>query len=222
MKILSAFLFLLLCGAGWAWMQEHDAGIETRKELAVARGRLSAFDGVGELGQARPTQATPCPPTVVGQDASAELAAVARERDQYKAGLEEAAAELRRMSNQHAADVAKATLDGALQVARASAASRAAPSQPAPQRDYGRVISIRGPDLTPLGDRMMVTGTLWSNRDTQANVEATLTFLKDNQRIESTRLNLVVGPNAEVPYTHYFPFNPGGFQGNYTVAIEIR
>ncbi len=216
MKILSACLALLLGCAGWAWLHEHDAAVLARRELAVARARLSAFDGVGELAGARPAGTTPCPPTPIGDNPSEQLAAVAKERDQYKTGFEGAVAELKSLRGRREAEAESAA---ATEAVVGSSGSRVV-SRPSLQQDGGRVISLRGPDLQIQGDRVLVTGALWSGRETPSRIEATINFLRNNERIDSKRLSLVVIPKAETRYEHYFQFN-SSLQGNYTASIEI-
>ncbi len=217
MKILSACLAVLLGCAGWAWLHEHDSAVVARRELAVAKARLSAFDGVGELGGARVAETAPCPPTPIGDNPGERLAAVAKERDQYKAGFEGAVAELKSLRSRREAEAAAAA---ATEAVVDSSGSRI-PSRPSLQQGSGRVISLRGPDLQIQGDRVLVTGALWSSRETPVRTEATLNFLRNDERIDSKRLSLVAIPKAETRYEHSFQFN-SKLQGNYTAVIELR
>jgi hypothetical protein len=204
----------VVCGLlGWAWHGERATQRATHLELAKAQARLSA--------QVPPapgrTAAAPCSEEdagvgdIVGELGvlSEQLAAAERERDQYRVGLEQAVAELNRLSGKHQADLASAS------VAVSAAASATA-------RYRGRVVPVRDPELALVGDRLQISGKLYNTGAEDAEVKCTLELLRDGQRIDTVRFPLRVSAGATQPYTEYFFFPTGGQVATYSARLSIE
>jgi hypothetical protein len=202
---------------GWAWMAERDAHAATRIELVKAQARLSARVEPDSAPAAR-VPASPCPADSASgeevvedlDDLSARLEAAERERDQYKAGLEQAVGELNRQSGKHAAELASAS------AAMATSTAGLAPGR----GSRGHVVPLLDPELQVLGDQVLVTGKVYNPGDANAEVEATLELLQGGKRIDSARLSLRVPAGATQPYSQYFRFRPiqgGTFSARLTI-----
>jgi hypothetical protein len=209
----------VVCGLTvWAWWGEREAHQNTRIELVKAQARLSAQvppDPAATQGAVRPT--APCPADdraaeVVGSlgDLSDRLAAAERERDQYRDGLEQAVAELNRQSGKHQAEL---TLAGAAGVASA---------RPPSGGLRGKVVPLLDPDLTPLGDQMMVSGKVYNVGGSDAEVTCTLELLRDGQRIDSARFPMRVSAGATQPYSYKFAIRTAGREGTYSARLVIE
>ena len=218
--VVAGCLAVACCLMAWAWMGEREAHVATRIELAKAEARLSA--------QVPPDPATAtraaAPPTpsseevagdagdVVGSlaDLSERLAAAEQERDRYREGLEQAVAELNRQSGKHQAELASGRGPGA------------APTASSGGRSRGKVVPLADPDLTPLGDQMMVTGKVYNVGDADAEVTCLLELLRNGQRIDSTRFPMRVSAGATQPYSQTFAVRTAGREGTYSARLAIE
>ena len=120
-------------------------------------------------------------------DAEAGLNRCQADLARYRAGLERAVAELN---------------------ARGVTAQLPPPSRPRPAADTGFISSRLGPTLQILGDRILVTGELWSYRNTTSAVRLHLDLLEDGNPIDSADLQLQVPANTDQTYSYTFYLNP--------------
>lgn len=207
----------VVCGLTiWAWLGERDAHRATHLELAKTQARLSAQVPPAPM----PSRAAVAPSSegdgagdVVAElsDLSQRLAAAESERDQYRAGLDQAVAELNRLSGKHQADLASA-----MAVSAAASAARSS------GRYRGRVVPLLDPELAPLGDRVLVSGKLYNTGDDDAEVTCTLELLRDGQKIDSARFAMRVAAGATSPYSQYFRFPTGGQEATYSARLSIE
>lgn len=212
-KVISAVLGLAAAGAGWAWQSESGAHLKTSLALRQAEARLSA-KVEPEAARSNPTT-PPCPvveddPTVALTELSAQLTAAEEDRDRYRAGLEQAVAELNRVSGRNQA---------ATELVAALAGRTAAPAPSS--RTRGKVVPLADPWLTPVGDQMTVSGKLYNVGDADTEVTCVLELLRDGERLDSARFVMRVAAGATQPYSQTFRFKPG-LEGSYTARLTVE
>lgn len=208
---ISSCLLLLLGFTSWAWWGERSVHQAARIELVKARARLSAQVPPAPAASL-PARTEPCvDPTLDLQDGAdrlrEQLAAAEGERDQLRAGLEQAVAELNRLTGKHQADLAAV-----------NAAVAAAPVR----RYRGRVVPLLDPELAPLGDRVMVSGKVYNMSGEDAEVTCVLELLQDGRRIDSARFQMRVSAGATQPYQQTFRFPTGGQAATYSARLVIE
>jgi hypothetical protein len=148
------------------------------------------------------------------------VATAERERDQYKVGLEQAVAELNRVSATTAQKVRVAQLVGQIKGA-AEMASASSPQQPREWRKWeARVSSLGEPMVQILGQQILVTGTLWNSGDVEAQGRATVTLRLDNRPIDTRGTYLTVPARSEASYSQMFNF-PGNL-GTYSATVSFQ
>jgi len=134
------------------------------------------------------------------KDLEAQVAEANKETTRYQAGLQRAVAELNRcaQSSQARAPQRQPTF---VQPAPAPTS----PAQPArPARSPARVITLDLPEVTPLGDDVLVSAHLWNSGEQTARGTATITLNLDGREIDSAMIPFTADPGVDVGIQHRF------------------
>lgn len=123
----------------------------------------------------------------------------------YKAGLEQAVAELNLRQAARSGERAVAYTAGA------AAASR---------RDPARVMTLSAPEVQLAGDTMLVTGKLWNSGGTDAEGSIDIELLRDGTVYDTQSQSLFIAARTDVAYSA--SFNVVGTEGSWSARVIPR
>jgi hypothetical protein len=170
---------------------------ETRERPAAAAAPVPA-----SLPEASPVEA---PPEDQGAAVQA-LVAMTADRDRYKDGLYKCVEEVNR-------------------VAQGSGRRFEIPDSPmAPERASTAQPHISAlysePRVTPMGDRMMVSGKLYNTGTVPGTVTAVVALLRDGRQVSSTRVPVTVPAQGQRAWSTQFPWSSQ--EGSWTATVTVE
>jgi hypothetical protein len=188
--------------------------VQTRSTLAVREAEIARLKMSASMAPAAAPVAAPPPSTAPARDSNVAvqaLIAMTAERDQYKDGLDRCVEEVNRVAHGSGRRFEVPALPAAV------APAPAAPSTAA-QAHISALYSE--PTVTPLGDRMMVSGKLFNTGKAPGTVTAVVALLRDGKQVKSTRLRVTVPAQGQSAWSTQFPW--GSQQGSWTATVSVE
>ncbi len=156
------------------------------------------------------------PPAIEAEEPAWQREIIARqseEIDRLRTRIQQLKAELaeaREAATSRRAEELRATL------------SRGAPAPPtAPPHDRASVSAYLAPQVTPMGDTVLVTGRLYNSGPVAADVEVSLELVEDSQTIDYATLQLPVAARSVASYSHIFRHAPRNGR-IYSARVALR
>lgn len=211
---------LALCIITLAWYQ-------TRQSLGIREAELARLKGQAPPPEATPSAAPTALPMAIqlGQPArpieraepSADPSVVAQalvrmtsERDRYKDGL------------QRCVDEANRVAQGSGQ--RFELPPLVLPTDPAPKaapKEEPHISALySAPTVTPLDDKLLVTGTLFNTGKVEGRVAAAITILHDGKPVMTEREMVSVPAQGQASWSHTFHWRAQ--EGAWTAVVRVE
>jgi hypothetical protein len=178
------------------------------REVEIARLQAAVSKEAGERPAVTPVPvsvpASASPPEV--QKAAVQaLVAMTADRDRYKDGLYKCVEEVNR----------KARGSGRrFEIPAMPAAAAPSPGQPHISALYSE------PTVTPLGDRLMVSGKLFNTGAAPGTVTAVVVLLRDGKQVSTQRLQVTVPAQGQSAWSTQFPWSSQ--EGSWTAIVTVE
>jgi hypothetical protein len=195
--------------------------VQTQKTLALREAEIARLQTLepAKVPQ-HPATATPFPvsipapqpapsappedSTAKGQDDAAiqALMAMTADRDRYKDGLYKCVEEVNR-------------------IARGSGRRFEIPAGSSASEPEAHISALYSePTVTPLGDRLLVSGKLFNTGKVPGTVTAVVALLRNGKQVNSTRLRVAVPAQGQTAWSTQFPWSSQDGSWTATVAVE--
>ena len=193
--------------------------VQTRNTVALREAEIAQLRSVvpKETGEQPAAAATPVPASLPEaspveappEDQSAAvqaLIAMTADRDHYKDGLYKCVEEVNR-------------------VVKGSGRRFEIPDSPAAPARYSTAqphISAlySEPTVTPLGDRMMVSGKLYNTGTVPGTVTAVVALLRDGEQVSSAQVPVTVPAQGQSAWSTQFPWSSQ--EGSWTATVTVE
>lgn len=191
--------------------------VQTKNTLALREAEITRLRATskeaGECPAAAPAPMsvpTPSPSVSLPEDQTAAVQALmtmTADRDRYKDGLYKCVHEVNRIAQGSGRR---------FEIPDLPAVPAAAPStaQPHISALYSE------PTVTPLGDRLMVSGKLFNTGTTPGTVTAVVALLQDGKQVSSQRLRVAVPAQGQSAWSTQFSWSSQ--EGSWTATITVE
>jgi hypothetical protein len=192
--------------------------VQTRSALALREAEIAQLreavpqetreqPAAAPVPASLPAASPAAPPPEEDQSAAVQaLVTMTAERDRYKDGLYKCVEEVNRVAQ------------GSGQRFEIPDAPEA-PAHPATAQPHISALYSE-PTVTPLGDRMMVSGKLYNTGAAPGTVTAVVALLRDGQQVSSARVPVTVPAQGQSAWSTQFPWSSQ--EGSWTATVTVE
>jgi hypothetical protein len=182
--------------------------VRLRQERPAEEARVSTSPAPAAIALPAASSSSAAPAGDSGSAAVEALVAMTADRDRYKDGLYKCVEEANRAAQ---GSGRRFELPGFPSL----------PSGPAaPSAEAHISMLYSEPTVTPLGDRMQVSGKLFNTGKASGSVTAVITLLRDGKAVTSAREVVMVPAQGQAGFSHVFPW--GGQEGAWTARAVVE